>query len=111
MNLSGFSILDSGHLDLVGFQIHPKFLCNPKCNYVCQQLLSYNLNCVNYFVQLILFDYDKVELANMNRLFFQPYQAGMSKVDAAVTTLRWVLISKLHYMLFYEETNLNCDLS
>lgn len=38
--------------------------------------------------KLIMFDYDKVELANMNRLFFQPYQAGMSKVDAAVTTLR-----------------------
>lgn len=37
--------------------------------------------------KLILFDYDTVELANMNRLFFQPYQAGMSKVDAAVTTL------------------------
>jgi len=41
-------------------------------------------------LQLILFDYDTVELANMNRLFFQPYQAGMSKVDAAVTTLRLV---------------------
>ena len=30
--------------------------------------------------KLILFDYDKVELANMNRLFFQPHQAGLSKV-------------------------------
>lgn len=30
--------------------------------------------------KLILFDYDKVELANMNRLFFQPDQAGLSKV-------------------------------
>ncbi|KAI0211946.1 Ubiquitin-like modifier-activating enzyme 5 [Lamellibrachia satsuma] len=38
--------------------------------------------------KLILFDYDKVELANMNRLFFQPHQAGMSKVDAAVNTLQ-----------------------
>ncbi|KFM66029.1 Ubiquitin-like modifier-activating enzyme 5, partial [Stegodyphus mimosarum] len=37
--------------------------------------------------KLILFDYDKVELANMNRLFFQPYQAGLSKVDAAAKTL------------------------
>lgn len=37
--------------------------------------------------KLLLFDYDKVELANMNRLFFQPHQAGMSKVDAAVKTL------------------------
>ena len=26
--------------------------------------------------KLIMFDYDKVELANMNRLFFQPHQAG-----------------------------------
>lgn len=38
--------------------------------------------------KLILFDYDKVELANMNRLFFQPHQSGMSKVDAAVVTLQ-----------------------
>lgn len=38
--------------------------------------------------KLLLFDYDKVELANMNRLFFQPHQAGLSKVDAAVRTLR-----------------------
>ncbi|OWR53445.1 ubiquitin modifier-activating enzyme 5 [Danaus plexippus plexippus] len=38
--------------------------------------------------KLILFDYDKVELANMNRLFFQPHQAGLSKVDAASATLR-----------------------
>uniref|UniRef100_A0A672P8T0 Ubiquitin-like modifier-activating enzyme 5 n=1 Tax=Sinocyclocheilus grahami TaxID=75366 RepID=A0A672P8T0_SINGR len=32
--------------------------------------------------KLLLFDYDKVELANMNRLFFQPHQAGLSKVEA-----------------------------
>lgn len=38
--------------------------------------------------RLILFDYDKVELANMNRLFFQPHQSGMSKVEAAAETLR-----------------------
>lgn len=38
--------------------------------------------------KLILFDYDKVELANMNRLFFRPDQSGMSKVDAAVNTLK-----------------------
>ncbi|XP_026319777.1 ubiquitin-like modifier-activating enzyme 5 [Hyposmocoma kahamanoa] len=38
--------------------------------------------------KLILFDYDKVELANMNRLFFQPHQAGLSKVDAAASTLQ-----------------------
>lgn len=29
----------------------------------------------------------QVELANMNRLFFQPHQAGLSKVDAAAKTL------------------------
>ncbi|XP_076632814.1 ubiquitin-like activating enzyme 5 [Colletes latitarsis] len=38
--------------------------------------------------KLILFDYDKVEMANMNRLFFQPYQAGQSKVEAAAATLQ-----------------------
>ncbi|KAI8487800.1 Ubiquitin-like modifier-activating enzyme 5 [Branchiostoma belcheri] len=38
--------------------------------------------------KLLLFDYDKVELANMNRLFFQPHQAGLSKVQAAEITLR-----------------------
>ncbi|CAK8673876.1 unnamed protein product [Clavelina lepadiformis] len=37
--------------------------------------------------KLLLFDYDKVELANMNRLFFQPHQAGLSKVKAAEATL------------------------
>jgi ubiquitin-like modifier-activating enzyme 5 len=37
--------------------------------------------------KLILFDYDKVELANMNRLFFQPHQSGLSKVEAAHHTL------------------------
>ena len=37
--------------------------------------------------KLILYDYDKVELANMNRLFFRPEQAGMSKVLAAKQTL------------------------
>lgn len=40
--------------------------------------------------KLILFDYDTVELANMNRLFFQPWQSGMSKVAAAVETLRGI---------------------
>ncbi|XP_076336137.1 ubiquitin-like activating enzyme 5 isoform X2 [Tachypleus tridentatus] len=40
--------------------------------------------------KLLLFDYDKVELANMNRLFFQPHQAGMSKVEAAAKTLNFI---------------------
>jgi ubiquitin-like modifier-activating enzyme 5 len=37
--------------------------------------------------KLILYDYDKVELANMNRLFYTPDQIGMDKVDAARITL------------------------
>ena len=37
--------------------------------------------------QLLLFDYDKVELANMNRLFYQAHHAGLSKVEAAARTL------------------------
>nr|CAG4651029.1 EOG090X07G2 [Simocephalus serrulatus] len=40
--------------------------------------------------KLILFDYDKVELANMNRLFFQPHQSGLSKVEAAANTLSFI---------------------
>ena len=38
----------------------------------------------------MLFDYDKVELANMNRLFFQPHQSGQSKVEAAASTLSFI---------------------
>jgi len=38
--------------------------------------------------KLILFDYDRVELANMNRLFFRPDQEGLSKVEAARNTLQ-----------------------
>lgn len=37
--------------------------------------------------KLLLFDYDKVEMANMNRLFYQPHQSGLSKVEAARDTL------------------------
>eukprot|EP00051_Salpingoeca_urceolata_P009016 m.110673 g.110673 ORF g.110673 m.110673 type:complete len:446 (-) comp16069_c0_seq2:117-1454(-) len=40
--------------------------------------------------KLIMFDYDKVEMANMNRLFFQPHQAGLSKVEAAKHTLSFI---------------------
>lgn len=39
------------------------------------------------FGKLILYDYDKIELANMNRLFYTPNQIGMTKVDAAKETL------------------------
>jgi ubiquitin-like modifier-activating enzyme 5 len=37
--------------------------------------------------RLLLYDYDTVELANMNRLFFRPEHAGMSKTAAASSTL------------------------
>ncbi|KAK2075911.1 hypothetical protein QBZ16_001247 [Prototheca wickerhamii] len=37
--------------------------------------------------RLLLYDYDKVELANMNRLFFRPEQSGMTKTQAAAATL------------------------
>lgn len=36
---------------------------------------------------LILFDYDTVEVENMNRLFYRPSQCSMPKVDAAKETL------------------------
>jgi len=37
--------------------------------------------------KLILFDYDKVELANMNRMFYLPEHQGLSKVAAAKKSL------------------------
>jgi len=37
--------------------------------------------------RLVLFDYDRVELANMNRLFYRPEQAGQAKTEAARATL------------------------
>eukprot|EP01080_Neovahlkampfia_damariscottae_P004596 gene4596-7978_t len=37
--------------------------------------------------KLLLFDYDTVTTANMNRLFFTPDQVGLSKVDAAKGSL------------------------
>merc|ERR1719454_366387 len=40
--------------------------------------------------KLVLYDYDKVEMANMNRLFFRPEQSGMSKVAASEATLRGI---------------------
>ena len=38
--------------------------------------------------ELVLFDYDKVQVENMNRMFYTPSQIGMVKVDAASATLR-----------------------
>ncbi len=32
--------------------------------------------------KLVLFDYDRLEMANMNRLIYKPDQVGMNKVDA-----------------------------
>lgn len=40
--------------------------------------------------KLLLFDYDKVELANMNRLFYTPDQCGLSKVEAAKRSLAFI---------------------
>ena len=40
--------------------------------------------------KLIIFDYDMVELANMNRLFYTPDQCGMSKVAAAKKSLSFI---------------------
>ncbi len=37
--------------------------------------------------RLILFDYDKVELANMNRMFYLPEHKGLYKVEAAKASL------------------------
>jgi ubiquitin-like modifier-activating enzyme 5 len=37
--------------------------------------------------KLLMFDYDTVEIANMNRLFFRPEQVGMTKTAAAEQTL------------------------
>jgi len=40
--------------------------------------------------KLLIFDYDKVELANMNRMFYTPDQCGMSKVAAARKSLSFI---------------------
>ncbi|XP_952285.1 uncharacterized protein TA13145 [Theileria annulata] len=63
--------------------------------------------------KLILFDYDDIELANMNRLFYTPKQLGLPKVEAAKETLNVinnnVLIEPINcnicrdYELFYDK--------
>ncbi|KAL7068130.1 thif family protein [Cryptosporidium serpentis] len=40
--------------------------------------------------KLVIFDYDKVELANMNRLFYTPKQKGIDKVQACIETLKMI---------------------
>ena len=42
--------------------------------------------CLTGFL-LASLDYDNVEMANMNRLFFRPEQCGMTKTEAASQTL------------------------
>lgn len=37
--------------------------------------------------KLILYDYDRVELANMNRMFYLPQHEGLAKVEAAKKSL------------------------
>lgn len=75
----------------IGKVINPLFLLfkhYSECLYVCHSVF-FTAVCLHPLpLQLLLFDYDKVELANMNRLFFQPHQAGLSKVEAAEHTLR-----------------------
>lgn len=52
--------------------------------------------------KLLLYDFDKVELANMNRLFYTPDQVGLSKVEAARLTLQ-----KINDRVQVEAFNLN----
>ena len=58
-------------------------------------------------LQLLLFDYDRVEMANMNRLFFTPDQVGLSKVEAAVATLKLIHVAfnwQPKYMFYTEKS-------
>ena len=60
------------------------YLCCTRDRNACSYIIIYNYF---FFPQLVLFDYDKVEMANMNRLFFKPEHSGLSKVEAAKATL------------------------
>jgi ubiquitin-like modifier-activating enzyme 5 len=67
--------------------------------------------------KLILYDYDKVELANMNRLFYTPDQIGLDKVDAAKNSLEKInpdviiegysynIVSNEHFEKFLDKIN------
>ena len=57
--------------------------------------------------KLILFDYDKVELANMNRLFYTPEQAGLSKVEASRETLTKINPDVVFEAYNYDVTSLD----
>lgn len=50
--------------------------------------------------RLYLFDYDKVELVNMNRMFFTPDQVGMLKVEAAKATLEKISMGNCEIFTF-----------
>lgn len=54
--------------------------------------------------KLILIDYDRLELSNMNRLFYQPDQIGQYKVDAAKSTL-----NNINPNVVIEARNLNIN--
>eukprot|EP01125_Pyxidicula_operculata_P011625 TRINITY_DN3810_c0_g1_i1.p1 TRINITY_DN3810_c0_g1~~TRINITY_DN3810_c0_g1_i1.p1 ORF type:complete len:404 (+),score=89.71 TRINITY_DN3810_c0_g1_i1:129-1214(+) len=56
--------------------------------------------------KLIMFDYDTVELANMNRLFFRPDQCGMTKTDAAKSTLSEINPDVIYEAYTYNITKL-----
>lgn len=57
--------------------------------------------------KLLLFDFDTVTIANMNRLFFTPDQAGMSKVDASMQTLS---MQNIICIIFYRQNQSRCAL-
>jgi ubiquitin-like modifier-activating enzyme 5 len=55
--------------------------------------------------RLFLFDYDTVEIENMNRMVYTPIQIGMPKVDAAVATLKCISSDKV------ELNGTNCNVT
>jgi ubiquitin-like modifier-activating enzyme 5 len=71
--------------------------------------------------RLVLFDYDKLEMANMNRLIYKPSQVGKYKVDAIreylleisqdvdIVTYGNDITSGEGYKAFYEELD-KCDI-
>lgn len=79
---------------------------NKYCGHTLYNLFDKSIIIIVYCFQLVLFDYDKVELANMNRLFYQPSQAGLSKVTAASMTL-----SKINPDVKIETYNTNITLT
>lgn len=72
--------------------------------------------------RLLLYDYDKVELANMNRLFFRPDQVcsqsefstfdiyfafRLWSFDSQVAVLKWLIFSLLTVKWHYYDTTLS----